>query len=236
MKRFVYQVQNDLRLIFRDPILYIMMFLPALFILFLRFGLPHIIASFPPVEPYSELLLGVFCLITAMFPAFIFSFVLLDEKDQDVIVVYRVLPLSPWEFLSIRLVFITVLCFLSVLMTVLFSSIAGWPFPRALLVSLPVCMIAPVMTLYISAFARNKIEGATWLKGLNFLMFLPVLSYFIKGSYEYLLGLLPVYWIFKLFDPGYSSIPFGWNYILANSYLLILLLTGIRAFRKRIFP
>ena len=69
-------IQNDMRLIFRDPILYIMLFVPLIFIALLRIGLPALIGIFPAVEPYSRLLLGTFCLVTAVFPAFIYSFII----------------------------------------------------------------------------------------------------------------------------------------------------------------
>jgi len=86
------------------------------------------------------------------------------------------------------------------------------------------------------SFARNKIEGATWMKGLNFIIFLPVLSYFIQGPYEYILGILPVYWIFKMFEPGFSAILYSVNYIIALIYHFILLLAGVRIYRCRMFP
>jgi len=86
------------------------------------------------------------------------------------------------------------------------------------------------------SFARNKIEGATLMKGLNFIMFLPILSYFIQGPYEYVLGILPVYWIFKMFESGFSVIPYSVNYIIALIYHFILLLAGVRIYKQRVFP
>lgn len=236
MKRILTYSLNDVRLIFRDPILYIMLIVPLVFIGFLRFGFPALAHEFPELLPYAKVILGTFCLISAMFPAFIYSFIMLDEKDQDVVAVIRVLPISSSEFLLFRLLFISVSSYFFIVIIIASTGIISWSILKILLASLPISLVAPVMSLFITGFARNKIEGATWMKGLNFIMFLPVLSYFIKGPYEYVLGVLPVYWIFKMFEPGYSSIPYFLNFIIALSCHLILLLIGIRIFKKRVFP
>jgi fluoroquinolone transport system permease protein len=236
MRRILTYSRNDMKLIFRDPILYIMLFVPLIFIGLLRIALPAISAVFPELKSYTMIFLGTFCLITAMFPAFIYSFVMLDEKDQDVITVFRVLPISSIEFLLVRLSFITLASFLFIYLIIASTGLVPWSAGKIFMASLPISLVAPVMSLFMVSFARNKIEGATWMKGLNFIMFLPVLSYFIQGPYEYLLGILPVYWIFKMFEPGFSVLPYSINYIIALIYHIILLLAGVSIYRSRVFP
>ncbi|MFC2080602.1 hypothetical protein ACFLR8_00145 [Bacteroidota bacterium] len=236
MRRIITYSRNDMRLIFRDPILYVMLIVPLIIISLLRYGLPALAEIFPVLESYTLVLLGTFCLIIAMFPAFIYSFIMLDEKDQDVLTVIRVLPISSTEFLAIRLLFISVFSCFFIVLTIVLTGFVDWGPLKILLVSLTVSLVAPVMSLFIIGFARNKIEGATWMKGLNFILFLPVLSYFLKGSYEYYFGILPVYWIFKMFDPGFSSLPFYVNYTIALIYHLVLLIVGVRVFKRRVFP
>ena len=236
MNNFITYSKNDLKLIFRDPILYVMLIVPLIIILLLRFGLPALTVIFPGLEPYNVLILGTLCLVTGMFPAFIYSFIILDEKDQDIVTVLRVLPISPMEFILIRLFFITVLSYFFIILIITFTGIISWSIYKILLVSIPVAINAPILSLFITGFARNKIEGATWMKGLNFVMFLPVLSYFVQGFYEYLLGILPAYWIFKLFDPGFLSLPFYLVFIIAVLYHFVFLLAGIRIFKNRVFP
>ena len=236
MNNFITYSKNDLKLIFRDPILYVMLFVPLIIILLLRFGLPALTGIFPGLEPYNVLILATLCLVTGMFPAFIYSFIILDEKDQDIVTALRVLPISPMEFILIRLFFITVLSYFFIILIIAFTGIISWSIYKIMLVSIPVAINAPILSLFITGFARNKIEGATWMKGLNFVFFLPVLGYFVEGSYEYLLGILPAYWIFKLFDPGFSSLPHYLVFIIALLYHFVFLLAGIRIFKNRVFP
>lgn len=105
-----------------------------------------------------------------------------------------------------------------------------------LLVSIPVGMVSPVSCLMITAFASNKIVGATWMKGLNFLFMIPVLTYIFQGSWEFILGLLPYYWIFKMYDPGFQVFPFALNYTIGLIYLVILIVISTILFKRQVYP
>lgn len=227
---------NDLRLIFRDPVLYVMFFVPFIFIALLRFGLPPLIEVLPMLASYKMVILASICLVTAMFPAFIFSFILLDEKDLEVLAVIRVLPISSSMFILYRLVFISLFSLLFNLLILILSNQTEWPIVKMFLVSIPVALVSPVSCLTITTFANNKIVGATWMKGLNFLFMIPVLTYIFEGSWEYILGILPYYWIFKIYDPGFQMLPFTVNYAVGLFYLFILIIISTMLFKKRVYP
>ena len=125
---------NDLRLIFRDPVLYVMFFVPLLLIILLRFGLPPLIQLLPVLAFYKMLILASICLVTSMFPAFIFSFIMLNEKDLEVLAAIRVLPVSSSVFILHRLLFISLF---SVFFNLLIlSNQTEWPIGKMLLVSI----------------------------------------------------------------------------------------------------
>jgi fluoroquinolone transport system permease protein len=111
-----------------------------------------------------------------------------------------------------------------------------WMPGRMLAISLPLAMVSPASCLAITAFASNKIVGTTWMKGLNFLFMIPVLTYFFQGNWEYLMGILPYYWIFKIFDPGFQVLPWNVNYAIGCFYLFLLTILATRQFRKRVYP
>ena len=236
MKSILTYTINDLRLIFRDPVLYVMFFIPLLFILLLRFGLPPLLEVMPVLVSYKMVILASICLVTAMFPAFIFSFIMLDEKDLEVMAAIRVLPVSSSVFILYRLLFISLFSFFFNLLILILSNQTEWSIGKMLLVSVPVAMVSSVNCLIITAFSSNKIVGATWMKGLNFLFMIPVLTYIFEGSWEYILGILPYYWIFKLYDPGFQTFPFVINFAVGLSYLLILTIISTMLFKKRVYP
>ncbi len=236
MKNILAYTMNDLRLIFRDPVLYVMFFIPFLFIALLRFGLPPLFEVLPMLASYKMVILASICLVTAMFPAFIFSFILLDEKDLEVLAVIRVLPVSSSVFILYRLLFISLFSLLFNLLILILSNQTEWLFGKMLLVSIPLAMVSPVSCLIITTFASNKIVGTTWMKGLNFLFMIPVLTYIFEGNWEYILGILPYYWIFKIYDPGYQDLPFTINYTVGLLYILTLTIISVRLFKKMIYP
>lgn len=236
MKSILAYTINDLRLIFRDPVLYVMLFVPFLFIAILRFGLPPLFEVLPMLASYKMVILASICLTTAMFPAFIFSFILLDEKDLEVLAVIRILPVSSSMFILHRLLFISLFSLLFNLLILILSNQTEWLFGKMLLVSIPLAMVSPASCLIITTLASNKIVGTTWMKGLNFLFMIPVLTYIFEGNWEYILGILPYYWIFKIYDPGYQDLPFTINYIVGLFYILTLTIFTVRLFKKRIYP
>jgi hypothetical protein len=213
-----------------------MFFVPILFIMLLRFALPPIIELLPALGDYKLVIMAIFGLVTAMFPAFIFSFIMLDEKDLGVMSAIRVLPVSSSGFILYRLLFISLFAFLFNVLILSFANMTEWSLPKILLVSIPVCMVAPVNCLIINAFASNKIVGTTWMKGLNLLYTIPVLTYIFKGSWEYVLGILPFYWIFKIYDPGFQVMPFALNYLIGLLYLSMLLIISVMFFKRRVYP
>jgi hypothetical protein len=236
MNNILTYASNDLRLIYRDPVLYVMFFVPVLFIVLLRFALPPLIGLLPVLASYKMVVIASFCLVTAMFPAFIFAFIMLDEKDLDVLSVIRVLPVSTSVFRLYRLLFITVFAYVFNLLILSLSGQTMWPAGKMLLVSMPVAMVSPASCLLITAFASNKIVGTTWMKGLNFLFMIPVLTYIFEGPWEFLLGILPYYWIFKIFDPGFQSFSFGLNFLIGLFYVALLLFISAGYFKKRVYP
>jgi len=236
MKNILTYTMNDLKLIFRDPVLYVMFFVPLLFIALLRFGLPPLFEVLPVLASYKMVILASICLVTAMFPAFIFSFIMLDEKDLDVLAAIRVLPVSSSGFILHRLLFIYLFSIFYNLLILILSNLTEWSLVMKLLVTLPVAMVSPVSCLIITTFASNKIVGTTWMMGLNFLFMIPVLTYIFEGGWEYILGILPDDWIFKIYDPGFQVFPFIMNYLIGLFYILILTIIFIRLFKKRVYP
>jgi hypothetical protein len=171
-----------------------------------------------------------------MFPAFIFTFIMLDEKDLEVLAAIRVLPVSSSMFILYRLLFISLFSFFFNLLILILSNLTGWSIVKMLLVSLPLALVSPASCLMITAFASNKIVGTTWMKGLNFLFMIPVLTYIFDGGWEYILGILPYYWIFKIYDPGFQVLPFTVNFAIGLSYLCILTIISTQLFKKRVYP
>lgn len=226
---------NDLRHIVRDRTVSVLLFVPLILIGSLRFAVPMIERQVPIVSDYRPLVLALFCMIAGMFPAFMMSLLMLDEKDQDLFAVFRVLPISPRRFLLDRLVLVAVLGFLDALAIVAGSGLVAYALPVLLCLAALCALMPAAATLLIVSLAGNKIEGLTVIKGLFPLILFPAAGLVVKSSWTILFAVFPAYWIYLAF-----AAPDGRTLALACTCAVALHVAVIavfyRRFRRRVFP
>lgn len=63
---------------------------------------------------------------------------------------------------------------------------------------------APLMLLFLGAFAGNKVEGIAISKGFGILLMTIVLDYFFRGNWRILLSISPLWWVERVvMNPQY---------------------------------
>lgn len=213
----------DIKNIFRDKSLVMMLFLPLLFVFLLQVALPAIAEYFNDIMDYQGLIVVFFGIIAAFFPAYVVSFVMLDEKDQDLQTVLKVMPLPYHLFVIYRIVFTASMAFISCFVTMFFSGFSiVWY--KTVLISAQTSLIAPTAVLFVVCNARNKIEGVALFKLLNVFVFLPVLSYFVDAWYRYLFAIHLLFWPFELTlnsNLAYPVVEIAGSFVIGIIYLLI---------------
>lgn len=125
---------------------------------------------------------------------------MLDEKDENLFTVLRVMPVSPGIFILLRLIFITLLGFFASWFTIIFSGIEGINLYNSVLLSIQTGLFVPLITLFCITFGRNKVEGVTLVKGINFLSIIPLVFIFSAPDWEFMGGIIPFYWVYKAFE------------------------------------
>jgi fluoroquinolone transport system permease protein len=235
MKKLTTFVLGDLRLVFRDRMLSLFFFAPILLILFVRLLVPYITAVYPLIETYHPYIMMFASLQTAILFGFITSFMILEEKDEHVIEVIRILPVSSSFFILYRMLFGA---FFSALGAFLIISLGRVAYPgllNSILLSLQYGLVAPLITLIVGTFAQNKIEGMAWFKGINLLLILPVLFFFLTGLLKYLFALIPVFWTYLLYDVALSNDHVEVVFSAGIGVYLIVLFVLFVQFKKRVF-
>ncbi len=227
-------IVNDIRNIFRDDILKILLFVPMIFILMLRFGLPLLLDYVPVIEAYKFLIIGALCLVTASFPAFIVSFIMLDEKDEGIFIMFRVLPMSDLKFFFYRMGFQITFSWIYTLLILLLSGSVEMSLWQKISAAFLFSLLPPVITLVTITFARNKIEGVTIMKLLNFIIFLPVAAFFMDVPWKYLFGVIPVYWSYQIVDIYNNNGMFLLSLGIGTALHLLVLRFIFRIFMTRI--
>jgi fluoroquinolone transport system permease protein len=235
MKRLIIVAANDFRLVFRDNSLKLFLAMPLLILVVMRYGVPYVAGFYEGIRDYVGIILMLATTQGAVAFGFVYSMVLVDEKDTSVAKVYGVLPVSKFWFVAFRLfppfVLATAATFFLLLVQPFYVFTA---FP-VLFYSMLAGLIAPLMVLFVAMLADNKIEAMTWQKLFNAPLFVPILAFFVPAPFAILFAILPTWWAFqglRLMIEGKDP----WGYLLVGSgYSVLSIVIMIGQFTSRHF-
>lgn len=133
------------------------------------------------------------------------AFIILDERDENVLTFLAVTPLSKKEYLAYRLgtpVFISTLLSFAALFIAGYADIISW---RTIPVILLLSLEAPLVALFVAGTAKNKVEGLAVAKVASILLLVPLMFDFIEGPWKYIAGMLPPFWLVAAFFSALHS-------------------------------
>ncbi len=194
--------KNDMRIIFRDKSLLLLAFVPFLILGVLKFGLPALIGFVEEVAEYELTMVTVLLVVMSLFPAFILSFIVMDEKESALLPVFNILPRNYAYLINLRLITSFLYGFLLAIMMLLILN-AFTSFYETIGISVLIALCGPQVFLIIVSQAAQKVEAMTWMKGLNFVYMLPVASVFLYSPLMYLFGILPTFWLFSFAETSF---------------------------------
>jgi fluoroquinolone transport system permease protein len=235
MKTLVMVAINDFRLVFRDSSLKIFIILPLMTLLVVRYAVPHIAGMYPGIEAYIPIILMLATMQGATAFGFIYSMVLVDEKDTAVARVYGILPVSKFWFVVFRLFPPFALATIATFLLLVAEPFFGFPWVASFVYSILAGLTAPIMTLFVATVSNNKIEAMTWQKLFNLPLFLPVLVFFVPVSISFVFAIFPAFWAYKGFDALINGGVF-WLFMLAGFvHSLVLIVLVINRFTRNHF-
>jgi len=197
----------DLQSTFREPLFRILIFFPFISFAIVRWVFPLALQYFPVIEPYSQVILMWACLQSATMFGFIYGFIFLEEKEENIWQVIQVLPVSGFKLVTSRLLVGMIITTLVSFVLIHWGGIVRFPVWKEIIVSAHFSLAAPLMALYLASFARNKIEGLAQVKVINILVIIPGIIYFIPHKATYLTGIIPTFWSFKSLEMANASLP-----------------------------
>lgn len=212
----------DARSIRRDSLLAWMTAVPLLLGVLVRWLLPRMDALLAArfgfdLVPYHHLVASYFfILLVPMTVGLVVGFLLLDERDDDTLSALLVTPLTPTAYLLYRL---GLPVLVGTAMTAAAIAIAGlvtvgWlPLVLVLLLS---AVETPVMSLFLAAFAENKVQGFALVKGLGAVLLAPVVAWFVPMPWQLLAGIVPSYWPLRAYWSAASPGPDFWLFLAAG--------------------
>lgn len=226
----------DVRGVRRDSLLSWMILLPVIGALVLRWGLPLLNErlleqSAFDLTPYYPALLGYFFVImTPVVFGTVVGFLLLDEKDDQTLIALQVTPLSLPRYLAYRIAIPVVLAFVMMFVIFPLSGLSALPLTHIAVIGIVAAPLAPLLALYLAAFAQNKVQGFALVKVSGVVLMLPVIAFFVQSPWELAFGIIPTYWLVNVYWKLEAGQPGVWVYALVA---LIYQSIGIGALARR---
>jgi fluoroquinolone transport system permease protein len=235
MKKLVKVAVNDFKLVFRDNSLKIFIALPLLNLVVIRYGVPYIAGVYEVLHDYINVILMLATMQGSIAFGFVYSMVLVDEKDTNVAKVYGILPVSKFWFAVFRLIPSFFLATLATFLLLLVEPFYGLPMISNLVYSALAGLVSPLMILFIAITAKNKIEAMTWQKLFNLPLFLPILAFFVPVSFSLVFAVFPTYWAYQ----GFNSLIKGGNFavymLIGFAHSILLLVLMVKRFTRSHF-
>lgn len=210
----------DFRLIRKDPMLLMIMFVPVIFWLLLGFAFP-LIADFThakwgiAISEYFDYAFAFFLPLIPLLFGMVYGFILLDERDEGIIAAISVTPYGKTGYLQTRMIFPVIYSFCAMF---LFNYGLHNPLQlqlwKLILITALLSTDAPIILLFLGAYAKNKIEGMAITKLFNLLLLAILIDFIVPPPYNWIGGISPFFWVERvMFSAG--NIQFGMYYVAA---------------------
>ncbi len=235
MEKLIKVAINDFKLVFRDNSLKFFLVFPILNVFVIRYGFPYIAETFEVLKDYISILLMAATMRNSLIFGFIYSMVLIDEKDTSVAKVYGILPVSKFWFVIFRLIAPFLLSTISTFLILLVEPFYGLSIIPNLIYSILAGLVAPLMILFVAITAKNKIEGMTWQKLFDIPISLPLLAFFVPASFSFLFAIFPTFWAYQGFKNSINSESFTLNFSIGIAYSIFLIGLLAKKFSKNHF-
>lgn len=189
-------LRYDIRLTWREPSTRIFLFMPIVFFCVLQWAGPLLLEAYPVIKPWGPLVLDGIVFQGGLMFGFVTGFLLLDEKDLDLVTVYRVAPIGFGRFLLLKMVFPFLSTFVYALVSLAFNPILRLEGPALVVGALHFALITPAGALLVAALGKNKVEGLTWFKFIDLILIAPFMGFFLPGAWGKLFWVFPTQGVF----------------------------------------
>ena len=230
--------RGDLKLIVRVSTLVMAVFGP-LAITILLFFLPSIEAlilikfGFDP-GPFRLFIVSFLSLIPGMLFAMIYGFIVLDERDEEVIDFISITPLRKEGYLTYKLIMPMLLSAGFFLFIIYATSLVRLNPIHAMGIAIMVAIETAIGTLFLVAFSENKVEGLAFSKVLGIMYLAIPLVFFWNSSWHWISAFLPPFWIAKAFIHSQTSSIWIWgDLVLGTAVHLVILQYFLQVFLRK---
>lgn len=260
MKKYLKMLKFELKSITRDKITTVMLVYPAMIVVIGAYVLPLILDRFGGDTAGTQIAAIVMIIIFAALGPFInaalLGFSLLDNRDDNTLDTIRVTPISLRGYVTFKSVYAYILSvnasFWIIFLTDRLSQDAyvfmgvdlfkDFTVLLILVYALIAGMFTPLFGLFLSAVAKNKIEGFAYMKSSGIIAMLPALVVIntMQDFKQYFLGITPIFWPLKGLMTGggllehEANLPTVLYFIIGFIYMSALTLISYKVFENKV--
>ncbi|OEO31041.1 hypothetical protein VW23_018305 [Devosia insulae DS-56] len=209
-RRFLRLLTSDAMNVSRDPMLLfaiVMSIVPAIAFAFAREPMDGAaLAAFglPEISSYVALFVLV---LPAILIGWVTGFLLLEDRDDGVLLAVDVTPVGKSGFLLYR-VTITALIGAAITAVAIPLVVPSIAFEAKILLVAAVAAESVLAAVILPAVARNKVEGLALTKLTNIAAIIPLIA-IIPSPWRFVAGIVPTYWIGELLVGPIPALPVG---------------------------
>ncbi|KAA3663416.1 MAG: hypothetical protein DWQ10_00225 [Calditrichaeota bacterium] len=218
MKKLLILAVGDLKNIARDATLLLILFGPVAIFLLLRFAMPviskYVLDQYDfSLYEYYPIIVCFMSMIPTMLFGLIFGLLILDERDEEIIAFIAVTPLRKSGYLAYKLSSSYVLGFISCIAILSGTALIQLHPHQVLLLAFVIAIEAPIASLFLAAFAEDKVAGLAFGKIIGIMYIAPFIVFFVNSNWQLLAAALPPFWIAKAFIAAMDNNTFFWYHI-----------------------
>jgi fluoroquinolone transport system permease protein len=227
----------DLKSILRDSTMVLAVFGPLAIFLLLFFlpGIESIISDRFGFDltPYRLLVVSFLSLIPSMLFGMIYGFIILDERDEDIIEFISITPLQKEGYLRYKLQMPALLSSGFFFLLIYGTNLIELNPIHAVFLAALVALESAIGTLFLVAFSENKVEGLAFSKLMGILYVAVPVVFLWHSPWHWLTAPLPPFWIAKAMIHSQADSAWVWlDLLLGFCVHFLALLFLLRAFLK----
>lgn len=219
MSRIVTLLKGDIKNMKRDIVLGATIAAPIIMAFFLRFIVPFAVQILREklafdLTPFYPLLIGVFLMLVPLLTGCMTGFVLLEDKDEKMLMYYAITPLGREGYLKYRIISPMLVSTILSFFLVYFSNMISISFIKLVPIIFMASLEAVMIALFLGAFGENRVDGLAMTKALGVLIVVPVVDKLVDFKFNWILGIFPTYWVPKAVEVSNT----------ASNFLLVVIL------------
>ncbi len=231
-------ILTDLRKVLAEPFFWLILLAPLLLAWGLHYLLPSLAERFQNFDltDYYPIIVALLILTPPLYYGVVLGLLLLEEKDENVLLAVAVTPITLRNYLFARVAVYTLVSLPLIFVVHELIGVIEIDRTQLALIAIVTSLNTPLLVMLLAAFCKNQLEGFVIGKGMSPLLLLPLAMFFVPDYWHVLCGILPTYWLiiayFTAVSEAGSGLFFGFAIVMAIVMQTLAIVWLYRCFDK----